>query len=42
MLHKILPRVTTMPVELISDRLDVRPNCVSIIPKNSDLHVLNG
>lgn len=42
MLHEILPRYTQMPVELISDRLDVRPNCVFIIPEKRDLHVLNG
>ena len=42
MLHQILPRYTPMPVELISDRLDVRPNCVFIIPQKRDLHVLNG
>lgn len=42
LLHVILPRHTPMPVELISDRLDVRPNCVFIIPENRDLHVLDG
>jgi chemotaxis response regulator CheB len=42
MLHEILPRYTSMPVELITDRLDVRPNCVFIIPEKRDLHVLNG
>lgn len=42
MLHQILPRFTHMPVELITDRLDVRPNCVFIIPEKRDLHVLNG
>ena len=42
MLHQILPRYTSMPVELISDRLVVRPNCVFIIPEKRDLHVLNG
>ena len=42
MLHEILPRYTQMPVELISERLDVRPNCVVIIPEKRDLHVLNG
>ena len=42
LLHEILPRYTPMPVELISDRLDVRPNCVFIIPEKRDLHVLNG
>ena len=41
-LHQILPDSTRMPVELISDGLDVRPNCVFIIPENCDLHVLNG
>lgn len=41
MLHKILPNYTAMPVELISDRLDVRPNCVFIIPEKRDLHVEN-
>ena len=42
MLHRILPNHTDMPVELITDRLDVRPNCVFIIPEKRDLHVLNG
>ena len=42
MLHRILPNYTPMPVELITDRLDVRPNCVFIIPEKRDLHVLNG
>ena len=42
MLHRILPNYTPMPLELITDRLDVRPNCVFIIPEKRDLHVLNG
>lgn len=42
MLHEILPRYTAMPVELITDRLDIRPNCVFIIPEKRDLHVCNG
>ena len=42
MLHKILPNYTAMPVELITERLDVRSNCVFIIPEKRDLHVLNG
>ena len=42
MLHEILPRYTSMPVELITDRLVVRPNCVFIIPPKRDLHVMNG
>lgn len=41
-LHEILPRFTTMPVELISERLEIRPNHVFIIPAQRDLHVLNG
>jgi len=41
-LHEILPRYTTMPVELIKDRLDIRPDCVFIIPEKRDLHVLDG
>ena len=42
MLHRILPNYTSMSVELITERLDVRPNCVFIIPEKRDLHVLNG
>ena len=42
MLHEILPRYTAMPVELITDRLVIRPNCVFIIPEKRDLHVLDG
>ncbi len=41
-LHKILPRCTHMPVELISDRLLIRPNHVFIIPEQRDLHILDG
>jgi chemotaxis response regulator CheB len=41
-LHEALPRFTTMPVELITDRLLIRPNRVYIIPANRDLHVLDG
>ena len=42
MLHKILPQYTTMPVELITEKLDIEPNHVFIIPSKRDLHVLNG
>jgi hypothetical protein len=42
LLHEILPRYTEMPVELIKDRLDIRPNHVFIIPSQRDLHVLDG
>ena len=41
-LHEILPRYTQMPVELITDKLVIRPNCVFIIPEQRDLHVLDG
>jgi len=41
-LHEILPRYTTMPVELITDSLVIRPNHVFIIPEKRDLHVLGG
>ncbi len=41
-LHKILPRSTKMPVELITDGLPIRPNHVFVIPSNCDLHLLDG
>jgi len=41
-LHEILPRCSTMPVELITDRLLIRPNRVFIIPEQRDLHVFGG
>jgi chemotaxis response regulator CheB len=40
LLPEILPRYTKMPVELITERLDIRPNHVFIIPEKRDLHVL--
>ena len=40
-LHKILPRYTKMPVELIAEGMDLRPNRVFIIPSQRDLHVLD-
>ena len=42
LLHEILPRHTTMPVELITERLDIEPDHVFIIPEQRDLHVLDG
>jgi two-component system, chemotaxis family, protein-glutamate methylesterase/glutaminase len=42
MLHKLLPRYTQMPVELITERLLIQPNRVFIIPAQRDLHVLDG
>jgi two-component system chemotaxis response regulator CheB len=40
-LHEILPSYTTMPVELITERLLIEPNHVFIIPEQRDLHVLD-
>jgi chemotaxis response regulator CheB len=42
LLHEILPGHTKMPVELITERLVIKPNHVFIIPENRDLHVLEG
>jgi chemotaxis response regulator CheB len=42
LLHEILPHYTEMPVELITDSLQIRPNRVFIIPSQRDLHVLDG
>jgi chemotaxis response regulator CheB len=42
LLHEILPRFTTMPVELITEKLDIQPNHVFIIPEQRDLHVHDG
>ncbi len=41
-LHEILPRYTSMPVDLITDSLSIEPNRVFIIPENRDLHVEGG
>lgn len=41
LLHEILPHHTKMPVELITEKLDIEPNHVFIIPEKRDLHVLN-
>lgn len=42
LLHEILPNYTEMPVELITEKLDIKPNHVFIIPQKRDLHILNG
>ena len=42
LLHEILPRYTAMPVELITEKLDIEPDHVFIIPEQRDLHVLDG
>lgn len=41
-LHEILPRFTEMPVELITEKLLIKPDHVFIIPEKRDLHVLGG
>jgi len=41
MLHKILPSYTKMPVILITEKLDIQPDHVYIIPEKRDLHVLD-
>jgi chemotaxis response regulator CheB len=42
LLHKLLPRCTQMPVELITESLLIEPNHVFIIPEQRDLHVQDG
>lgn len=41
-LHEVLPRFTTMPVDLITESLLIEPNRVFIIPENRDLHIDHG
>ena len=38
-LHDVLGSFTTMPVELIEEKLKIEPNQVFIIPSNRELHV---
>ena len=40
-LHTILPSYTTMPVDLITDRLSIEPNRAFIIPENRHCHRLH-
>ena len=42
LLHEILPKYTEMPVELITEKLDIEPNHVFVIPEKRDLHILDG
>jgi len=42
LLPEILPSYTKMPVKLIKEKLDIKPNQVFIIPEKRDLHILNG
>jgi len=41
-LHEILPSFTAMPVELITEKLLIRPNHVFIIPEKRELHLDDG
>jgi len=41
LLHEILPHYTKMPVDLITEKLDIKPNHVFIIPAKHDLHILD-
>jgi len=41
-LHEVLPRFSSMPVELITENLRIETNKVFIIPANRDLHVDDG
>ena len=41
-LHEVLPRFSSMPVELITEDLRIEPNRVYIIPANRDLHIDEG
>lgn len=41
-LHEVLPRFSSMPVELIAENMRIVPNRVFIIPSNRDLHVDEG
>lgn len=42
LLHEILPKHTQMPVKLITEKLDIEPNQVYIIPEKRDLHIQDG
>ncbi|NTU81526.1 MAG: chemotaxis protein CheB [Chloroflexales bacterium] len=42
LLHEILPSCTTMPVQLITEQLQIQPNRVFIIPERRDLHMRDG
>lgn len=42
LLPEILPSCTKMPVEVITERLDLQPDHVYVIPPQRDLHILAG
>jgi two-component system, chemotaxis family, CheB/CheR fusion protein len=42
MLPELLQRITKMGVFQVKDRMEVRPNCVYVIPPNKSMSILNG
>jgi len=42
MMPELLQRATTMVVAQVKDRTRIRPNCVYVIPPNSDMSLLHG
>jgi chemotaxis methyl-accepting protein methylase len=42
MMPELLQRATTMTVVQVKDRIRVRPDCVYVIPPNSDMSLLHG
>jgi two-component system, chemotaxis family, CheB/CheR fusion protein len=42
MMPELLARHTKMPVIQVEDEMQVRPNCVYVIPPNADLSILHG
>lgn len=42
LLHEILPKHTQMPVKLITEKLDIEPSQIYIIPEKRDLHIKDG
>ena len=42
MLPELLQRATTMKVMQVTDRTKVQPDCVYVIPPNSDMSLLHG
>ena len=42
MMPELLQRATAMKVMQVADRTKVRPNCIYVIPPNSDLSLLHG
>ena len=42
LLHEVLPQYTSMPVNLITENLQIETNHVFVIPANRDLHIVDG